>query len=98
MRNQADSPYKMSIRPTHLIAAVVVALLLALPAVAGASDGLRSCGGGVRAAVVSCPKAKRIANEYVKTHAHSLQGYTCKSGSSQGRCALDRKLVVFSLN
>jgi hypothetical protein len=88
----------MSVRLTHLIAAPIVALLLALPAVAGASDGLQNCGGGVRAAVVSCPKAKRIANEYVKTRAHSLQGYTCKSGNSQGRCILDRKLVVFSLN
>jgi hypothetical protein len=88
----------MSIRPTHLLAALVVALLLALPGLAGASDGLKSCGSGVRAAIVSCPKAKRIATEYVKTRARSLQGYTCKSGSSQGRCTLDRKLVLFPLH
>jgi hypothetical protein len=82
---------------TSLLATLVVAGLLAFAGTSGASS-LRNCGGGVRAAVVSCAKAKRVASEYVKTHAHSLQGYTCKSGDSQGRCALDRKLVVFYLN
>jgi hypothetical protein len=82
---------------TSLLATLVVAGLLAFAGTSGASS-LRNCGGGVRAAVVSCAKAKRVASEYVKTHAHSLQGYSCKSGDSQGRCALDRKLVVFSLN
>ena len=82
---------------TSLLATLVVAGLLAFAGTSGASS-LRDCGGGVRAAVVSCAKAKRVASEYVKTHAHSLQGFTCKSGDSQGRCALDRKLVVFSLN
>jgi hypothetical protein len=82
---------------TSLLAIVLVAGLVALSGTAVAGGGLRNCGGGVRAAVVSCAKAKRVANEYVKTHARNLQGYTCKSGDSQGRCALDRKLVVFSL-
>ena len=48
-------------------------------------------------AIVSCPKAKRIAKEYAKTQAHSLQGYTCSGGGSQGRCILDRKVVLFPL-
>ena len=77
------------------LAALVTALALALPS--GATAGLRNCGGGIRAAIVSCPKAKRIAKEYAKTQAHSLQGYTCSGGGSQGRCVLDRKVVVFPL-
>ena len=88
---------KMTPVRASLLALAVAAVLLVLPGASGAAS-LRSCGGGVRAAVVSCAKAKRVAEEYVKTHAHSLQGYTCKSGSSQGRCALDRKLVLFPLN
>ncbi len=77
------------------VAALVTALALVLPS--GAAAGLRNCGGGVRAAIVSCPKAKRIAKEYAKTGAHSLQGYTCSGGGSQVHCVLDRKLVVFPL-
>jgi len=88
----------MPIRRRPLLAIVLVAGLLALPGMSSASRGLQSCGGGVRAAVVSCAKAKRIATEYVKTHARTLQGYTCSSGGRQGRCRLDRKLVVFPLN
>jgi hypothetical protein len=79
-----------------LLTLAVVAVLLALPGASGAAS-LRSCGGGVRAAVVSCAKAKRIATEYAKTHAGALQGYTCSSGGSQGRCTLDRKVVTFPL-
>jgi hypothetical protein len=79
-----------------LIALAVTALLLLLPGASGAAS-LRSCGGGVRAAVVSCDKAKRIASEYTKTHAHSLQGYKCSGGRSHGRCTLDRKVVIFPL-
>ena len=75
-----------------LIAAILV--VLAIPVRSGAA-GLQNCGGGVRAAVVSCAKAKRIAAEYRKTHARSVQGYKCSSGGGQGRCALDRKLVLF---
>ena len=78
-----------------LLAALAALVLLAIPSGAGA--GLRNCGGGVRAAVVSCSKAKRIAAEYAKTQAKSLQGYTCSSGGSQGRCVLDRKVVTFRL-
>jgi hypothetical protein len=77
-----------------LIAAI--AAVLAIPVASGAAD-LQSCGGGVRAAVVSCAKAKRIAAEYRKTHARSLQGYRCSSSGGQGRCVLDRKLVTFPL-
>jgi hypothetical protein len=87
----------MSFWRTSLLAIVLVVGLLAFAGTSGASS-LKNCGGGVRAAVVSCAKAKRIAGEYVKTRARSLQGYTCSSGGSQGRCRLDRKLVVFPLN
>jgi hypothetical protein len=87
----------MKLIHTPLLAIVVLAAVLAFAGTSGASS-LKNCGGGVRAAQVSCDKAKRIAVEYKKTHQRSLQGYICKSGSSQGRCALDSKLVVFSLN
>jgi hypothetical protein len=78
-----------------LITALVALALVALPSAADA--GLRDCGSGVRAAVVSCSKAKRIAKEYAKTQAKSLQGYTCSSGGSAGRCVLNRKIVTFPL-
>jgi hypothetical protein len=80
----------------RLLLVPVVVLLLALPASSGAAN-LQNCGGGVRAAKVACAKAKRIAAEYAKTHARSLQGYTCSSGNNQGRCVLDRKVVTFPL-
>jgi hypothetical protein len=86
----------MSIARLSLLLVAVVALLLALPGGAGAA-GMQNCGGGVRAAKVPCSKAKRIASEYSKTRAHSLQGYTCSSGGSQARCELDRKVVTFPL-
>jgi hypothetical protein len=86
----------MSNARASLLVLAVAAVLLALPGVSGAAS-MRSCGGGVRAAIVSCSKAKRIAAEYAKTKAHSLQGYTCSSGARQGRCTLDRKVVVFPL-
>jgi hypothetical protein len=88
----------MSIGRIHLLAVLAVAALLAIPGSSGAAAGLQNCGGGVRAAKVSCSKAKRIAAEYAKTGARSLQGYTCSSGRSQGRCTLDRKLVIFPLD
>jgi hypothetical protein len=73
-------------------------MLLAIPTGSSAAGGLQSCGGGVRAAVVPCPKAKRIAREYVKTGNRSLQGFICSSGRGHGRCRLDEKLVVFPLD
>jgi hypothetical protein len=79
-------------RLSLLLAAVV--LVLALPAQSGAAK-LQSCGDGVRAAKVECSKAKRIAIEYRKTGARSLQGYSCSSARGKGRCVQDRKLVVF---
>jgi hypothetical protein len=87
----------MSIRHVRLflLAALATLAVAAIPSTANA--GLRDCGGGVRAAVVSCSKAKRIAREYAKTPAQSLQGYTCSSRGSQGRCVLDRKVVTFPL-
>lgn len=87
----------MSITRLNLLLVAVVALLLALPCSAGAAR-MQNCGGGVRASKVACAKAKRIATEYSKTGARSLQGYTCTSGGSQARCVLDRKLVVFPLS
>ncbi|MGA8219800.1 MAG: hypothetical protein WB771_14645 [Solirubrobacterales bacterium] len=87
----------MSIKRTSLLATALLVAMLAFAGTSGASTSLQSCGGGVRAAVVSCAKAKRIAREYVKTHRRSLQGYKCSSKSKRGRCALDRKLVLFRL-
>jgi len=81
----------------HLILLAVLAAVVVPAVPSGADAGLRNCGGGVRAAVVSCAKAKRIAKEYTKTQAKYLQGYTCSGGGSQGRCVLDRKLVTFPL-
>jgi hypothetical protein len=78
----------------YLLIAAVVAVLIVFPASSGAAR-LQSCGGGVRATLVPCSKAKRIAKEYAKTGAHSLQGYKCSDARGQGRCTLDRKLVVF---
>jgi hypothetical protein len=88
--------------PRGRIAVIVIAAvvpLAAIPAHSGAS-GLQSCGGSVRAAVVPCDKAKRIATEYAKTRTRSLQGYVCSSRRRgeriNARCALDEKLVLFS--
>jgi hypothetical protein len=93
---EADPFREMSIARLSLLLVAVVALLLVLPGAAGAAR-MQSCGGGVRASQVPCSKAKRIATEYTKTGAHSLQGYRCSSGGSQGRCTLDRKIVLFPL-
>jgi hypothetical protein len=84
-----------------LIVIVATAALGVIPGHSGASGkALQNCGGSVRAGVVSCPKAKRIANEYAKTRAHSLQGFKCSSKRSgeqiNARCVLDQKRVVFS--
>lgn len=72
------------------------AFLTASPAAEAAQ--LVNCGGGVRAAVVGCSKARRIAKEYVKTHDHSIWLYRCSSGGNRGRCVLDRKLITFPLD
>jgi hypothetical protein len=87
----------MPFRRIRLLVLAAVAALVVLAVPSGADAGLRNCGGGVRAAKVSCAKAKRIATEYAKTQAKSLQGYNCTSGGSQGRCVLDRKVVTFPL-
>ena len=84
-------------RHVHLLFLAALAALVVLAVPSGADAGLRNCGGGVRAAVVACSKAKRIAREYAKTQAKSLQGYQCNSGGSHGRCVLDRKVVTFRL-
>ncbi|MDX6605964.1 MAG: hypothetical protein QOD14_504 [Solirubrobacterales bacterium] len=90
--------------PKLRIALVVIAAVAAvavIPAQSGASGaGLQNCGGSVRAGLVPCPKAKRIATEYAKTRASSLQGFRCRSkrnGSQiSARCVLNEKLVLFS--
>jgi hypothetical protein len=90
--------------PRRRIALLVIAAcaaVAAIPASAGASsNGLQNCGGSVRAGVVPCPKAKRIAKEYAKTRARSLQGFSCSSKRSgaqiNARCVLNEKRVVFS--
>jgi hypothetical protein len=87
----------MSIRRMNIVAMAVVAAVLAVAVSSSSAAGMQNCGGGVRASKVACSKAKRIATEYAKTHAHSLQGYTCSGGANQARCVLDRKVVVFPL-
>jgi len=65
------------------------------------SSAATNCGGGVRAVVVDCNKAKLIAKGYAKTRNNSIQGYQCsgrRAGSSiKGRCTLDNKAVIFSV-
>ena len=84
----------MTLARAYLLVLAIAAVLLAVPATSGAAR-LQNCGGGVRAALVPCAKAKRIAKEYAKTQAHSLQGYSCSDGGGHGRCVLDRKVVTF---
>lgn len=84
-----------------LILIAATATLAAIPALSGASGkGVQNCGGSVRASVIPCPKAKRIAQEYKKTRAGSLQGFSCTSKRSgeqiSVRCVLDQKRVLFS--
>jgi hypothetical protein len=84
-----------------LIVIAATAAVAAIPAHSGASgNGLQNCGGSVRAAVVPCPKAKRIAGEYKKTRSRSLQGFACTSKRSgeqiNARCVLNEKRVLFS--
>jgi hypothetical protein len=86
---------------TALIVIAATAALAAIPAQSGASGkGLQNCGGSVRAAVVSCPKAQRLAGEYAKTRTRKLQGFTCTSKRNgeqiNARCVLDEKRVLFS--
>jgi hypothetical protein len=86
----------------RLISLVVATALVALGALSLQSSalGARNCGGGVRAVVVDCGKASRIAKEYKQHRASFVQGYRCsshqKGGSTQARCVLDNKAVVFS--
>ena len=84
-----------------MIVIAATTALAAIPAYSGASGGgLQNCGGSVRAGVVSCPKAKRIAKEYAKTRAGSLQGFKCSSKRSgeqiNAKCVLNEKRVLFS--
>jgi hypothetical protein len=83
--------------PRLVSLAILIAALLAVAASSSAAAKLENCGSGVRAAKVGCAKAKRIAKEYAKTGHRSIWGYTCSAGDSQGRCVLDRKLVLFDL-
>ena len=78
-----------------LLTIALAAVLVAIPVQSGVAAELRPCGSGVRAAIVGCSKAKRIAAEYRRTHAGRLQGYKCYSRRDVGRCELDRKLIVF---
>jgi len=89
--------------PKRLIIVIVaasVAALAAIPAQSVAGGTLTSCGSGVRAKVIPCDKAKRIAKEYAKTRKRAIQGFTCTSRRKgdviKGRCALNEKLVLFS--
>jgi hypothetical protein len=80
-----------------LLAILPVAILPTASSALG-GDNLVNCGGGVRAGVVGCGKARRIANEYARTHRHSIWEYTCTSGGSRGRCVLNRKVITFAVD
>jgi hypothetical protein len=99
----ADVNDVMLRRRIALLVIGACAAVTAIPASSGASSrGLQDCGGSVRAGVVPCPKAKRIAKEYAKTRARSLQGFSCTSkrrdGQINARCVLNEKRVVFSFH
>jgi hypothetical protein len=79
--------------PRLFVSGVLFALLLT--ASASSAQPLRSCGSGVRAAIVDCGKAKRIAREFRKTGRRSIWMYTCRPGERRHRCVLDRKIVTF---
>jgi hypothetical protein len=80
--------------------AIVLAAALAVVSPASGQEAapLVNCGGGVRAAVVDCGKARRIAREYARTGHKSIWSYSCSSGEKRGRCVLDRKIVVFPVD
>jgi hypothetical protein len=84
--------------PRLVSLAIAIAAVLALAPFASGAGKMENCGGGVRAAKVGCAKAKRIAKEYAKTHDRAIWGYRCSAGDTQGRCVLDRKVVVFRLD
>jgi hypothetical protein len=88
-------------RRAALIMLAAAAALAAILAPSGASGAdLRNCGDGVRAAIVECPKAKRIAKEYAETRDKKVQWFTCtakrRGDEFKARCELDRKLILFS--
>jgi hypothetical protein len=82
--------------PRLIVLGVTAVLLLA--ASPSSAEPLRNCGSGVRAAVVDCGKAKRLAREYRKTHRRSIWLYTCSGARNKARCELDRKIVTFPLD
>ena len=85
--------------PRLALLAVLPVSLLPMPSTASLAGGdLVNCGDGVRAAIVGCGKAKRIAKECVRTHRRSIWSYSCTSGENRGRCVLDRKVVTFRLD
>jgi hypothetical protein len=79
----------------RLIALGIAAALLLAASIAWSAEPLRNCGSGVRAAVVDCGKAKRLAREWKKTHAKSVWLYTCAPSEKRVRCVLDRKIISF---
>jgi hypothetical protein len=82
------------------LAVLTIVLAGCVPGTAGWAHegaGMVSCGKGVRATVVDCGKARRLAKEYLKTRDRSLWLYTCTPGGKRGRCVLDRKIVTFPL-
>jgi hypothetical protein len=87
----------MSLSRLRLLLAIALAMLVvaALAFQSTAAATLKYCGGGVRAEIVACWKAKRIAADYAKTRRRSVQGFKCTSGDRRARCVLDRKLVLF---
>ena len=80
--------------PRLIVLGIVAAFLLAA-SLAWSDEPLRNCGNGVRAAVVDCGKAKRLAREWKKTHDRSLWLYSCTPGEKRVRCVLDRKVITF---
>ena len=76
---------------------VLAGLVPAAAAWSQDGTGMVNCGRGVRALIVDCGKAKRLAAEFRKTKRRSIWMYTCSAGGSRGRCILDRKVVTFPL-
>ena len=77
---------------------VLAGLLPGTAAWSQEGSGMVNCGQGVRAMIVDCGKAKRLAAEFRKTKRRSIWMYTCSGGGSRGRCVLDRKLVTFPID
>jgi hypothetical protein len=71
----------------HLLISVsLVGIFLITLLVAAGPAAAVECGGGVSVkGGTPCWKAKRIVKEFRKTRKQSVQGFSCRGGSSGGR-------------